>query len=160
MNYSAEGRRMTVEIISWSISTKVWDWAGIELGLHLLCKRPEVFMIPWTFQNSNSFLNYSEAQLVPVEDDLNQQSGFLSPLDCWTCMCGSRRGSGGPGPLENDKNKGFLSNTGPDPLKNNKSFKRAFNVLCLVTIGPPAKRHLNGVSLPGRYWPALSGTCI
>ena len=20
-------------------------------GLHLLCKRPEVFMIPWTFQN-------------------------------------------------------------------------------------------------------------
>ena len=25
-----EGRRMTVEIISWSISTKVWDWAGIE----------------------------------------------------------------------------------------------------------------------------------
>ena len=26
---SAEGRRMTVEIILWSISTKVWDWAGI-----------------------------------------------------------------------------------------------------------------------------------
>ena len=25
-------------------------------GLHLLCKRPEVFMIPWTFQKSNSFL--------------------------------------------------------------------------------------------------------
>ena len=29
---SAEGRRMTVEIISWSISTKVWDRAGIELA--------------------------------------------------------------------------------------------------------------------------------
>ena len=28
---SAEGRRMTVEIISWSLSTKVWDWTGIEL---------------------------------------------------------------------------------------------------------------------------------
>ena len=28
MNDSAEGRRMTVEIISWSISTKVWDLAG------------------------------------------------------------------------------------------------------------------------------------
>ena len=26
---SAEGRRMTVEIISWSISTKVWDRGGI-----------------------------------------------------------------------------------------------------------------------------------
>ena len=28
---SAEGRRMTVEIISWSISTKVWDRARIKL---------------------------------------------------------------------------------------------------------------------------------
>ena len=32
MNDSAEGRRMTVEIISWSISTKVWDRTGIELA--------------------------------------------------------------------------------------------------------------------------------
>ena len=32
LNDSAEGRRMTVEIISWSISTKVWDRAGIELA--------------------------------------------------------------------------------------------------------------------------------
>ena len=31
LNDSAEGRRMTVEIISWSISTKEWDQAGIEL---------------------------------------------------------------------------------------------------------------------------------
>ena len=29
---SAEGSRMTVEIISWSISTKVWDRAGIKLA--------------------------------------------------------------------------------------------------------------------------------
>ena len=32
LNESAEGRRMTVEIISWSISTKVWDRTGIELA--------------------------------------------------------------------------------------------------------------------------------
>ena len=32
MNDSAEGRRMTVEIISWSISTKIWDRAGIKLA--------------------------------------------------------------------------------------------------------------------------------
>ena len=32
LNKSAEGRRMTVEIISWSISTKVWDQTGIELA--------------------------------------------------------------------------------------------------------------------------------
>ena len=31
LNESAKGRRMTVEIISWSISTKVWDQAQIEL---------------------------------------------------------------------------------------------------------------------------------
>ena len=30
LNASAGGGRMTVEIISWSISTKVWDRAGIE----------------------------------------------------------------------------------------------------------------------------------
>ena len=32
MNDSAEGRRMAVEIISRSISTKVWDRAGIEFA--------------------------------------------------------------------------------------------------------------------------------
>ena len=32
MNDSADGRRMSVEIISRSISTKVWDRAGIELA--------------------------------------------------------------------------------------------------------------------------------
>ena len=32
MNDSAEGSRMAEEIISWSISTKVWDRAGIELA--------------------------------------------------------------------------------------------------------------------------------
>ena len=31
MIHSAEERRMTVDIISWSIPTKVWDRAGIEL---------------------------------------------------------------------------------------------------------------------------------
>ena len=33
-------------------------------------------------------------------------------------MCGSRGGTGDPdSPLENYKNIGFLSSTGPDPLK-------------------------------------------
>ena len=53
----------------------------------------------------------------------------------------SEGGTGGPDPhLENDKNVGFLSNTGPDPLKNHKAFKSAFNVLCWAIIGPPVKR--------------------
>ena len=41
-----------------------------------------------------------------------------------------RRG-GGQGvrtPLKNYKNIGFLSNTGPDPLKNHKATKPTFNV--------------------------------
>ena len=32
LNDSGEGRRMTVDTISWSISMKVWDRAGIELA--------------------------------------------------------------------------------------------------------------------------------
>ena len=41
----------------------------------------------------------------------------------------SRGGTGGPtSPLENLKNIGFLSNTGPDSLKDHKATKPAFNV--------------------------------
>ena len=57
-------------------------------------------------------------------------------------------GGGGPDPLKNHKNIEFLSNTGPDPLKNHKDTKPALNVG--PSNGPPAKRHLNGVSLAGR----------
>ena len=55
-----------------------------------------------------------------------------------------RGGQGVPTPLKNHKLIGFPSNTGPDPLKNHKATKPAFNG---ASIGPPAKRHLNGVSL-------------
>ena len=59
-------------------------------------------------------------------------------------MGGSRGGTGvrTPLPLKYHKNIGFLNNTSPDPLKNHKATKPAFNV------GPPsaaAKHHLNGV---------------
>ena len=36
--------------------------------------------------------------------------------------------AGGQDPLENHKNLGFLSNTGPDPLTNHKATKPEFNV--------------------------------
>ena len=49
-----------------------------------------------------------------------------------------------PPPLKNHKNVGFLSNTGPDPLKS-QSYQAS--IQCWATIGSPAKRHLNGVSL-------------
>ena len=78
----------------------------------------------------------------------------------WTAsMCGSRggdRGSGHP-PPEKSQKIGLSSNTGPDPLKNH-SYQAS--IQCWATIGPPAKRHLNGVLLVGRRWPAYSGSWI
>ena len=71
---------------------------------------------------------------------------YPSPLAC----SDPERGTGDWTPLDNDKYIGFLGNTVPDPLKKYKSSKRAFNVLCCVIIGPPAKRHLNGVTLGGQ----------
>ena len=57
-----------------------------------------------------------------------------------------------PIPMKKSQNIGFLSNSGPDPLKNHKATKLAFNV------GPLSARqqntmfrHLNGVSLAGRW---------
>ena len=49
-------------------------------------------------------------------------------------------GGQGSGPhLKNYKIIGFLSNTGPDPLKNNKATKPAFNV------GPSSARKPNAI---------------
>ena len=67
-------------------------------------------------------------------------------------MRGSRGGGGGrgsePQPEKLKKNIGFLSNTGPDPLKITKLLSQ---LQCWVIIGTPAKRHSNGVSLVGRF---------
>ena len=59
-----------------------------------------------------------------------------------------------PPPPENYKNIGFLSNTGPDSLK---ITKLPIQHSMLGHHRPPAKRHLNGVSLAGRGWTANSG---
>ena len=58
--------------------------------------------------------------------------------ECWTVLdidkyviCRSRGGTGGSGPPPPEKitkNKGFLSNTGLDPLKNHKATEPTFNV--------------------------------
>ena len=52
-----------------------------------------------------------------------------------------QRGTGGqtPPPLENHKNIGVLSNTGLDPLKNDKATNLAFNV------GPSSARQRNAI---------------
>ena len=61
---------------------------------------------------------------------------------CDVCvMCGPRGGrwSGPPPPLNNYKSIGFLSISGPDPLKNNKATEPAFN------IGPSSARQRNAI---------------
>ena len=65
-------------------------------------------------------------------------------------------GTGGPDPsiLKNHKIIGFLSNTGPDPLKITKLSNQA-SIQCLAIIGTPAKGRLNGVS-----WGANDGPLI
>ena len=59
------------------------------------------------------------------------------------CRATGGQGSGPPPPLGIYKYIGFLSNTGPDPFKITK-------LPCWAISGPPAKRHLNGVSLAGQ----------
>ena len=46
----------------------------------------------------------------------------------WADSVGGGGGCPDPHPLENHKNIGFHSNTGPDPLKNHKATKPVFNV--------------------------------
>ena len=56
-------------------------------------------------------------------------------------------GTGGlhPPPEKSQKYKGFLSNTGPDPLKNHKAAKPAFNV------GPPLACQRNAIYMVFRW---------
>ena len=66
---------------------------------------------------------------------------------------GGRGGGRGPDPLlKNYKNIRFLSNTGPYPLKT-QSYQS--DIQCWAIIGPPAKRHLNGIR-----WRAVEGPLI
>ena len=61
-------------------------------------------------------------------------------------MRGSR-GGGGQGvrtSLKNHKNIGFLSNTGPDPLKKTQRYQARFQYWAII--GPPAKRKF--INLP------------
>ena len=67
------------------------------------------------------------------------------------------RSRGGGGGITDHKSIGFLSNTGPHP-ENSQSYQA--RIQSWSSIGTPAKRHLNGVSLVGRCWPASSGIWI
>ena len=61
-----------------------------------------------------------------------------------------QRGAGGP---ENHRYIGFISNTGPDPLKNHKASMQFWQ-------HRPASNTPYGVSLAGPWWPIYSGIWI
>ena len=69
-------------------------------------------------------------------------------------MCGSGGGTGGPDPPPPVKYKNirFLSNIVRIPLQS-QSYQSS--IQCWAIIGPPVKRHLNGVSLAGRRWSGI-----
>ena len=96
-------------------------------------------------------------KLLQLHQCCTQRTPCTDPV----CVCvwgGGEQGVRTPPPLKNQKDIGFLSNTGPDPLKNHKDTNPAFNVGAII--GTPAKRHLNGVSLAGPWWPNFSGIWI
>ena len=64
---------------------------------------------------------------------------------------GGSRGAGGLDPPEKLQNIGFLCNTGPDPLKNHKATKPAFNV------GPSSARQRNAISMAFLKWRFAGG---
>ena len=78
-------------------------------------------------------------------------------------MCGSRGGVAGPDPPPGKVQKYmvslklFLAILARTPLKS-QSYQSS--IQCWVLIGPPAKRHLNGVSLAGHWLPVNSGIWI
>ena len=64
---------------------------------------------------------------------------FTPSMACW-----NPEGGTGVRTIINHKAEGFLSNTGPDPMKNKASIQ------CWAIIVTPAKSHSNGVSLTGQ----------
>ena len=73
-------------------------------------------------------------------------------------MCGSR-GGGGRGfwtisPEKSQKYRVSLQYWSGYPEKS-QSYMYQASIQCWAIIGPPAKRHLNGVSLADRWWPAF-----
>ena len=77
--------------------------------------------------------------------------------------CADPEGGGGSGPPPGKVQKYmvslklFLAILARTPLKS-QSYQSS--IQCSVLIGPPAKRHLNGVSLAGHWWPVNSGIWI
>ena len=77
------------------------------------------------------FISPGHAQCLVIIRTVGIPKGFLTKniLNSFFHLRGFRGWDRGSGlPLKTHKKVGFLSNTGPDPLKNYKVTKQAFNV--------------------------------
>ena len=79
------------------------------------------------------------------------------------CWLSYGQGVPTPPPWKITKNIGFLSNTGPDPLKKKakktpQSYQASIQLWAIIDV--PAKCRLNGVLLVGRWWLAYSSICL
>ena len=106
----------------------------------------------WIFQKSQrstsiAFLNY-EYQLNQITIDRKIQARIQTV-----------EGTGSPDPA--GKSQSYrVSQQYLDSGSPRKSRSYQASIQFLVIIGPPAKRHLNGVLLAGRGWPTFSGIWI
>ena len=95
--------------------------------------------------SNGSFQREKGLTLVPFNISIYFEFIYL----LWQSHARIQRGT----PPENHKNKGFLSNTGLDPLKNHKATNPAFNV------GPSSARQRNTIWM-AFHWQADDGPLI
>ena len=81
---------------------------------------------------------YGQVMLEPTCSATETRKNVAIIYDAWVDPEGDR-GSGPPSRKVTKIHAGFLSNTGPDPLKNHKASRPAFNV------GPLSARQRNAI---------------
>ena len=127
--------------------------------LHPARNRCDLFFFKKQQQKNRTNKNRPQQHQKHSTQGLHHCMGYFCAKCQLTCEClswgtrlmdGSRGETGGPisPAMKNHQNIGFLSNTGPDPLKNHKTTRPVFNV------GPSSTLKQNVVSLVGGLMPA------
>ena len=86
----------------------------------------------------------SQCSVMLTADGGNRSSAIYS--------CADPEGGRGSGLLKNHKNIGFLSNTSPEPMKNHKATKPAFNVGCSLPSLTKKQKHQSWTPSDKTLW--------
>ena len=146
-------------------------WLCLTGVLWLPSQSTQLFLMPWCYmglchyqywhqhdqdQNQSICLTlihsvvvgWTNIQYINVDVDTNRIRGRIQRVgDRWSGPPPP------PPPLKKSQNIGFLSKTVQDPLKNQQSYQASIQFWAII--GTPAKCHLNGVLLAGRWWAHL-----